>query len=39
MKPRLTLGAALLKNFYWICLALLAGFAGAGLFNAVLAQP
>lgn len=38
MKTRLTLSAALLKHFYWICLALLAAFAGAGLLKVVLAQ-
>jgi hypothetical protein len=38
MKIRLTLGAGLLKYFYWIWLALLAAFAGAALFNFVLTQ-
>jgi hypothetical protein len=38
MKTRLTLGGVLLKNFYWVCLALLAAFAGAALFNFVLTQ-
>jgi hypothetical protein len=32
------LDAMLLKHFYWICLALLAAFAGGALFNFVLAQ-
>jgi hypothetical protein len=36
MKQRLTPAAALLKNFYWICLALLAAFAGAAVFKAML---
>lgn len=38
MKTRLLLGAAMLKHFYWIWLALLAAFAGAALFNFLLAQ-
>lgn len=32
------LGGALLRHFYWICLALLAALLGATLFNFVLAD-